>query len=102
MYSHAKGGSALTAVTHTHPNATTSSGAMLAANADRNYALIQNDSDTVVYIKIGAAAVVNQGIRLNANGGAYEMSAKNGNLSRLAINGIHAGVGNKAILVTEG
>ena len=72
----------------------------LAANANRKYALIQNDSDEIMYIKIGAAAVLNEGIRLAANGGAYEMSSKLGNLDRAAINGISTS-GSKVLIVTE-
>ena len=93
---------AYTTPTHTAVNVTTTTGAVLAANANRLYALLVNDSDTVIYIKLGAAAVANQGIRLNADGGSYEMSAMLGNLYTGAINGIHAGTGNKVLLMTEG
>ena len=93
---------AYTTPTHTAVNVTTSSGAVLAANANRKYALLINDSDTTIYMKLGAAAVVNQGIRLNANGGSYEMSTLFGNLYTGAIYGIHGGSGNKAILIVEG
>lgn len=75
--------------------------AILAANAARKYALIINDSDTVIYLKIGAAAVLNEGIRLNAQGGSYEMSAQYGNLDTRAINAISS-VAGKVLLVTEG
>lgn len=39
------------------------------------YISIVNDSDTTIYIGIGAAAELNKGTRLNANGGAcvFEM-----------------------------
>lgn len=93
---------AYTTPTHTAVNATTASGAALASNANRLYALVVNDSDTTIYIKLGADAVANQGIRLNAYGGAYEMSKKLGNLYTGAINCIHASTGNKVLLVTEG
>lgn len=75
--------------------------AVLAANADRKYALLVNDSDAVIYIAIGAAAALNAGIRLNAGGGSYEMYAANGNLDTRAINAITASAG-KILLVTEG
>lgn len=88
--------------THTAVNVTTSTAAALAANLERKYALLVNDSDTTIYIKLGAAAVLNEGIRLNANGGSYEMSAALGNLVHVAINAIHGGTGNKVLLVTEG
>jgi hypothetical protein len=92
----------LATVTHSVATVTTATGAALAANVNRKYALLVNDSDTVIYIKIGANAVANQGIRLNANGGSYEMSNALGNLNTGAINAIHAGSGNKTLLVTEG
>lgn len=76
-------------------------GAALAANADRKYVLLVNDSDSVIYLKIGAAAVLNQGIRLNANGGSYEMSSAYGNIDTRVINAISSGAG-KVLLVTEG
>ncbi len=91
-----------TTPTHTAVNVTTSSGQVLAANANRLYALLVNGSDAVIYIKLGAAAVLNQGIRINASGGSYEMSAMLGNLYTGAINGIHGGAGNKVLMSTEG
>jgi hypothetical protein len=72
-----------------------------AANTDRIGLLLVNDSDTTIYIKIGAAAVLNQGIRLNANGGSFEMNAALGSLASGAVNAIHGGSGTKALLVTE-
>lgn len=88
-------------MTHTAPSITTASGEALAANTSRNYVLLVNDSDTVVYIKIGVAAVVNEGIRLNANGGSYEMADEFRNIQYDAIYAIHGGSGDKVLLVTE-
>ena len=62
--------------------------AVLAASGKREYALIQNDSDEAMYLGIGTAAVLNTGVRLNANGGSYEISRNAGNLVQDAINGI--------------
>lgn len=76
-------------------NVTTASTLILVANADREYALIINDSDTAIYVMFGGAAVVNTGVRLNANGGSYEMSKALGNLNQFAVYGIHGGNGNK-------
>jgi len=87
---------------HTAVDVTGVTGVVLAVNADRKYALLVNDSDTVIYIALNSAAVANQGIRLNASGGSYEMSAMLGNLYTGSINGIHAGIGNKVLLVLEG
>ncbi len=86
---------------HTAVTAAVTTTAVLAANTDRLYALVINDSDEVIYIKLGASAVLNQGIRLNASGGNYEMSMKLGNLYTGAINGISTS-GGKVVLVTEG
>jgi hypothetical protein len=86
---------------HTVATIGATTGAALAANAARTYVLLVNDSDSAIYIKIGAAAVLNQGIRLNAYGGSYEMSVKDGNLDTRAINAISSGAG-KVLLVTEG
>lgn len=93
-------GTALT-LTHTTATATTGSGAMLAANTSRRYALIQNVGSTPVFLKVGAAAVASQGIMLAANGGAYEMSAAFGNLATGAVNGITS-TGSAVVTVTEG
>lgn len=95
------GTGAYTTPAHTAPLAGVATGVILAANASRLYALFVNDSDTVVYLNLGGAAVVNTGIRLNANGGSYEISRKQGNLYLGAINGI-SGIVGKVVLVTEG
>jgi hypothetical protein len=87
--------------THSTATATTTTGAMLASNGSRKYALLVNDGSVDVYLKIGASAVANQGIRLLANGGNYEISAALGNLFTGAINGITA-TGSATVLVTEG
>lgn len=76
--------------------------AVLAANNDRKYALLVNDSDTAIYVSLGGTAVVNQGIRLNSRGGAYEISRKLGNLYTGAIKAIHGGSGTKKLLSLEG
>lgn len=91
-----------TALTHTAINVTTSTGEALVANTSRRWLLIENDSDTVIYCKVGVAAVLNQGIRLNANGGSWELSPSMGNYNTGAVNCIHGGTGNKVLLVTEG
>jgi hypothetical protein len=82
-------------------NATAASTVIVAAKPTRRYLLIQNDSDTVIYLGIGAAAVANAGVRLAASGGAYEMSRLFGNLCPDAIYAIHGGVGNKAFCGLE-
>jgi hypothetical protein len=76
-----------------------SSSQILAANTNRKGVVIVNDSDSTIYLSIGTAAEMNKGIRLNANGGSYEMDRLN--LSTQAINGIHGASGNKRVCVME-
>jgi len=92
----------ISSVTHTFVNVTTTSTLALAANNARRYAIFINDSDTTMYLKLGSAAEVYRGIRLNANGGAYEMSAEFGNLYLGPVYVIHGGYNYKILLVTEG
>ncbi len=72
---------------------------IIAANTARRHLIIVNDSDTTIYLGIEANAVLNSGIRINAAGGVFEMDRMN--LSTQAVNGIHGGVGNKAVTVNE-
>jgi len=55
----------------------------------RRYMVICNDSDTVVYLAIGTTPNLNQGIRLNANGGTYEID--DDNFTDLTVKAITAG-----------
>ena len=89
-------------VTHTAVNVTTSSGEVIAAKTKRGFLLIVNDSDTDIYCKVGAAAVMNEGIRINANGGSFEMGRGLRNIDTRAVNCIHGGSGNKVALGMEG
>lgn len=88
-------------VTHTEASVGVASGVAIAANKDRTYLLLVNDSDSVIYIGIGATAVLNKGIRLNPGGGSYEFSPRFGNLSKAAINAISSGA-SKNLMITEG
>ena len=88
--------------THTAVNVTTTSAKALAVNADRKWLLIVNDSDTVIYCKVGVAAVFNEGIPIGANRSSFEISPQNGNFTTGAINCIHGGTGNKVLAITEG
>lgn len=95
------GGVAYVTATHTVVTVANTTTLALAANANRRYALFINDSDETIYIKIGANAVLNQGIRINANGGSYEIKLSEGSLNLGAINAICTS-GSKKLLVTEG
>lgn len=92
----------LSTITQSVIPVTSESQQVLTTNPDRKYAMLINDSDTVIYIKIGAAAAPGEGIRLNPNGGVYEMSSSIGNLHTEAINAIHNSTGNKNLLIVEG
>ena len=71
---------------------------VLASNGARVWALLINDSDEVIYVAIGQA-VLNTGIRLNAEGGSLEISTETGFHDTRAINAICAS-GSKNLLVT--
>ena len=74
---------------------------LLEGNMNRVYALFINDSENVVYLnKRGEPAAANTGIRLNANGGAYEMAEIFDNLWTGRVTGYAAA--NSVVLVTEG
>lgn len=77
----------------------TSSTLVLAANPKRMDAVFVNDSNQPIYLARGNAAVMNEGIRLNASGGNYEINALN--LFRGAIYAIATG-GAKNLTVSEG
>lgn len=72
--------------------------AVLAANRNRKSATFVNDSDEAIYLQLGAAAVLNEGIRLNASGGSYEINHTN--LFTGAVNSICTS-GGKNLTVTE-
>lgn len=87
-------------VSHDLVQAGTSTTELVAANVNRTYLLIQNDGATDVYLKFGADAVVGEGIRLNANGGSYEVSDRNGNLDLREVDGISSSASD--CIITEG
>lgn len=82
-------------------NATATTSTALDRSSFRQYVLIQNISDEDVNMSLGKDAVLDEGVLLEANGGAYEISAVNGNLDTRDINVIHAGTGNKKLLITR-
>ncbi|GAI27527.1 unnamed protein product [marine sediment metagenome] len=50
---------------------------VLDKNPSRTYALFVNDGAELIYLALGIPAIVNRGIRLNANGGNYEINLTN-------------------------
>ena len=95
------GGTVVPATTWTHStlNVNAGSQAALAANANRKAALFINDSAAEIYLKVGAAAVANQGIRLNASGGSFQLDSTLP--SRAAVNAIAVAAGPYVLLVAE-
>lgn len=83
---------------HLNVNLTTTQAKILVENPLRSYALLVNDSDSVAYISLGVEAAANQGIRLNASGGSYEINSTNKFAGE--IYGISTGV-TKRLMVTE-
>lgn len=83
---------------NTRPTVTGTSSIVLASNTNRKYAFLFNQSGAVIYIKLGAIAVVGEGIRV-PNNEIYEINRDN-----LFTGDIHAirGAGSGAIEVFEG
>ena len=75
------------------------SGLALAANVQRVNAVFVNDSSETIYLARGNAAVIGSGIRLNANGGSYEIDSSN--LFLDDVYGIATGAGSN-LTVSEG
>ena len=71
--------------------------AVLATDLIKHFAVFTNDSDEVIYLGLGAAAVSNTGIRLTASGGQYIINGTN--LFTGAVNAICAS-GSKVLCVT--
>lgn len=55
-----------------------------------------------MYLSVGGTAAADTGIRLNPNGGSFEMSGEMGNLSYQAVTAITASGSSKKLLVTSG
>lgn len=95
------GDGSYTVVRHTLYVSTGASQDVMAANARAVYRCFQNDSDSVFYLRWdGSAAAANIGVRLNANGGSYEMSKKQGNMYYGLVKAFCAS-SSKNLIVTE-
>ena len=93
-------GQRATAVTHATVEIATTSTSVLGAASQRTLLGLINSSDTVLYCNLaGGAAIVDGGLRLNANGGSalFDTSVPTG-----AIACIHGGSGTKTLLVLDG
>jgi len=96
------GGAQPQGVTQGSMPAGTSSTIVLEENRRRHSCLFINDSDTIIYITKGNPAVLNQGIRLNPNGGSYEdlMCGWDGSIYKGQYSAI-CSAANKTLLVSE-
>ena len=54
-----------------------SSTTVLVSGVSRKFASFVNDSNEEIYLSLSGTAVINEGIRLNANGGSLEINALN-------------------------
>jgi len=68
---------------------------VLSANANRALAILVNDSDEEIYVYYGATAVINEGIRLNAEGGSVVEDNYTGVITAICSSG------SKNLTVTE-
>lgn len=84
---------------NTTPTITNASSVVLAANAARKNAYVFNQTGVVVYLKLGTAAVLNEGIRL-VNNSMYEINSSN--LWLGSINAIKSGAAGVALDIFEG
>lgn len=68
---------------------------VLTSNASRVEMIIVNDSDEEVYLNLSGTAVMNEGIRLNADGGSFVTKAYSGAVTAICSSG------GKVLTVTE-
>lgn len=75
----------------------TTSTPVVDANSYRTELNLVNDSDTIIYLRLaGSGALMNKGIRLNADGGSYSSERYDG-----PVCAIHGSTGTKNLCVTE-
>ncbi|GAI46308.1 unnamed protein product [marine sediment metagenome] len=72
---------------------------VLAVNKMRQTATFINNSDVVIFLRLGAAAAVNTGKPLNANGGSFEINKSN--MWKGDVYAIHGGTGDKVLCIEE-
>jgi len=77
----------------------TTSVLILPANVRRRYASFVNDSLETIYLSLGQEAVLGQGIRLNPEGGWYEITSTN--LYTGNVFGIATGAGRLSVVEGE-
>jgi len=85
---------------HSYLGVTDVSQLALVANPLRKYALFINNSDSAMFLMFAGAAVINEGIRLNGDGGSYEMTPDT--LYRGNVSAISLIAGPSRLLILEG
>lgn len=87
--------------THTNVDVDNTTTEVAALNTDRKYLRVQNDDAAfIVWLKVAAVAVANEGIRLGP-GETFEMRRDMNNLDNRAVNAIASAAGPAAVLVTQ-
>lgn len=86
---------------HTTADIVASTTEVIAAATDRKYLRLQNDDAALtVWIKVGVAAVLNEGVKLGP-GEFYEMRQDMNNVDPRVVNGIASAAGPAVMLVTQ-
>lgn len=86
---------------HTTADIVASTTLVVVAAANRKYLRVQNDDGALdVWIKVGAAAVLNEGIKLGP-GEFHEMRQDRNNVDPRVVNGIASAAGPAVVLVTQ-
>ena len=88
----------VSSITNFNVSIGTSSTQVLAANSGRKLLILVNDSDEPIYVSLGATATLNNGIRLNASGGALALDNP---IFKGVVNAISAN-GSKTLVGAEG
>ncbi len=88
----------VSSITNFNVSIGTSSTQVLAANSGRKLLILVNDSDEPIYVSLGATATLNNGIRLNASGGALALDNP---IYKGVVNAISAN-GSKTLVGAEG
>jgi hypothetical protein len=88
----------VSSITNFNVSVGTSSTQVLAANSNRKLLILVNDSDEPIYVSLGATATLNNGIRLNASGGALALDNP---IYKGVVNAISAN-GSKTLVGAEG
>jgi hypothetical protein len=88
----------VSSITNFNVSIGTSSTQVLPANSSRKLLILVNDSDEAIYVSLGATATLNNGIRLNASGGALALDNP---IFKGVVNAISAN-GSKTLVGAEG